>query len=182
MPGDNHIGSEALESAPFGVRAHYLHPHPPAWVRTLLIAVLIGVPLLAAMLGFLGGREATKSARGPEAVLTVTTPDILRSGNWFETQIVVEAKAGISDLAIAIDQPLWRGMSIDTVVPDAEKVEALDGRFTYSFGPVAQGERFLLKLDGQIQPRGLRKLSGKIAVLDGERDLVELPLTIRVLP
>lgn len=181
MP-DDFAGSETLRSPPFGIDRRHFEPRSPGWLRTLLIALLIGLPLLAALLGFLGGRETVRSVRGAEAVLTVATPHILRSGNWFETQIIVEAATDIEELAIAIDQPLWRGMSIDTAIPDAEKVETLDGRFTYSFGPLAGGERFLLKLDGQIQPRGPRELSGSIAVLDGERRLAALPLTIRVLP
>jgi hypothetical protein len=109
-------------------------------------------------------------------------PRILRSGNWFETRLTVQPSRDIADLVVEIDEPLWRAMSIDTLVPDADKVESLDGTFAYSFGPVRKGERFLLKFDGQIQPHWLRRISGHIAIRDGETELAGTPLSIMVLP
>ncbi|RZK02131.1 MAG: hypothetical protein EOO76_08045 [Novosphingobium sp.] len=182
MPQDESIAARTLER-PIGIEARHLAPASSGWLRTSLTVVLIGGPLMAALLGWLGGGdEKIFAARGQQVSLAVETPDILRSGNWFETRVVVEPRADINDLAIAIDQPLWRGMSIDTTVPDAEKVDTLDDRFTYSFGPIKAGERFVLKIDGQIQPRGLRRLEGKVAVLDGERRLIEVPVAVTVLP
>ena len=168
---------------PFGIGERHFAPQAPRWLRPALVLALIVLPLLAAFLGLLGGGpEPVRVARSPEATLTVVTPAILRSGNWFETQVVVEPNQDIADLSIAVDQPLWRGMSIDTAIPDPEKLESLEGEFTYGFGPLRRGERFLFKLDGQIQPRGFRRMSGRITVKDGERALVAVPVTLTVLP
>jgi hypothetical protein len=170
-------------SFPFGIGRHHLSPQWPRLMRHLLVFTFIGLPLLAAMVGLLGGgSEPVKVARSPEATLTVVSPSILRSGNWFETAIVVEAHDDIADVAIAIDQPLWRGMSIDTEIPDPVKLESLEREFTYSFGPLARGERLLFKLDGQIQPRGPRRMSGRITVRDAGRALAAVPMTLTVLP
>lgn len=183
MPQDDSTGSPSLRAPPFGIGEEHISPRSTGWVRRSLTVLLIGVPLAAALLGLLGGgNDEATTARARQAALTVEMPRVLRSGNWFETLVTVEPAADIKDLAIAIDQPLWRGMSIDTAVPDADKVEALDGRFTYTFGPLKRGERFVFKLDGQIQPRGLRRLSGRISALDGERELAGLPVEVLVLP
>jgi hypothetical protein len=168
---------------PFGIAPRHLQPHGPRRLRSLLVLLFIGLPLAAALLGLLGGgRERTASAASPAARLTVETPAILRSGNWFEMQVVAEPRADVADLTIAIDEPLWRHLSIDTMVPDAETSQAVGGRFAYAFGPVRKGERFVLKLDGQIQPRWFRRQAGRIALRDGERMLAEVPLVITVLP
>lgn len=168
---------------PFGIADRHLRSGRLARWRPWLILVFLGVPLLAALLGFLGGGgEATVRATSPQADMDVVTPRTLRSGNWFETRVVVTPRADIADLTIAIDQPLWRGMSIDTLVPDADKVEATGGSFAYSFGAVKAGERFVMKVDGQIQPRGLRELKGVVTLRDGDRPLATAPLSIWVLP
>lgn len=170
-------------SLPYGIGAGHFGERPVRRMRPLLQLLIIGIPLAAAMLGFLGGgAPRIIRAASPGAQLTVEAPRVLRSGNWFETRVIVEPAADVADLAIAIDQPLWRRMSIDTLVPDAEKAESAEGRFTYSFGPVAGGERFVLKLDGQIQPYGLRILNGRIGVRDGDNPLVSAPVTLVVLP
>lgn len=183
MPHDDPAAAQLSDRPPYGIDAAHLAPASTGRPRTLLTLLLIGGPLLAALLGWLGGgRETTFAARTAQAALTVETPGILRSGNWFETRIVVEPAVDVADLTIAIDQPLWRGMSIDTAVPDAEKVETLDDRFTYSFGALDRGKRFVFKLDGQIQPRGFRQLSGQVTARDGDRVLAQVPVAITVLP
>lgn len=168
---------------PLGIEKRHMKSGPLARLRPLGMLVFLGLPLAAALSGLLGGgKESLSVARSPAANVTVETPGILRSGNWFETRILVEPHEDIADLTISIDQPLWRSMSIDTLVPDAEKAKSGDGRFAYSFGSVRSGERFLLKVDGQIQPRGLRRLRGSVALSDGERQLAAVPVSILVLP
>lgn len=170
-------------SLPIGLEERHIRPRSPIWTRRVWILLLIGGPLALAMLGWLGGAEdRTMAVRTASANLTVETPTVLRSGNWFETRIVVEPQRDTTSLALAIDDRLWRGMSIDTAIPDAEKVEATGGRFTYTFGPVARGERLVFKLDGQIQPRGFRRLTGTIAAKDGEATLAQVPVALMVLP
>ena len=168
---------------PYGIGDRELRSGFLARWRPWLAIVLLGAPLLAALSGFLGGGpERMFRAASPQAVMTIATPGVLRSGNWFETRIVVEPRADIADLTVAIDDPLWRGMSIDTLVPDAEKAESKDDSFAYGFGPVKAGERFVLKIDGQIQPRGLRRLRGDVTLRDGDRPLASAPVSIQVLP
>jgi hypothetical protein len=171
------------DAPPFGIEPRHIDGRRSRWLRPFLIVVFIALPLLAALAGMLGGGTPSETTVAtPLARLSVETPRILRSGNWFETRVIVLPSQDVADLVVEIDEPLWRAMSIDTVVPDADGVASLDGTFAYSFGPVRKGERFLMKFDGQIQPRWLRRFSGRIAIKDGERPLVDLPLAITVLP
>ncbi|MFC4296314.1 hypothetical protein ACFO0A_14750 [Novosphingobium tardum] len=148
-----------------------------------LVAVIILVPLLAAVMGYVGGGPAAiLQARPPAADLTVITPPTLRSGNLFETKVIATPRNQVGDLTVAIEEPLLRRVSIDTVTPEAESAGFEDGSFEFSFGPAQPGKPVEVKFDGQIQPWGWRTLHGEIMLLDGKTKLAAVPVTVRVLP
>lgn len=168
--------------APYRITERHIEPRRRTAAQVALWMILLA-PLLAAIFGFLGGGPSERTTvRNPLAELSVDAQRIARSGNWFETVIVAVPRRDVADLTIAIDQPLWRRMSIDTLAPDAEKAEFKEGSFRYAFGPLRAGERFEMKLDGQLQSWGYRRLRGEVELLDGERPLASVPLTITVLP
>lgn len=172
----------AAADAPFGVSDRHLHPPSRTLTQAVLIAVLL-VPLGAAMLGYLGGGDSERSTvRSSAATLSIERPRIARSGNWFETRIIAVPSRDVADLTVAIDKPLWHRMSIDTLAPDADSSEFAEGAFRYAFGPVGAGEPFELKLNGQLQSWGYRRLEGDVTLLDGQRELARVPLTLTVLP
>lgn len=174
--------ARAASDAPFGIRKNHFYPGNRLVAR-IAFFVIVGGVLLAAMLGVLGGGSAERTtARGEAAVLSVDAQRVLRSGNWFETRIEVAALQDIADLTVAIERPLWRRLSIDTLEPQPQDAEYADGAFRYSFGPLEAGDRLDLKIDGQIQPWGFRRLRGQVILLDGERPLAAVPLTVTVLP
>ncbi|MFC0204215.1 hypothetical protein [Novosphingobium soli] len=177
------MSGQSLSNAPYGIDPGHCEVERWARMRTPLAIIVFALVLGSALLGFLGGgAPGVKAYASPAAHATLEYQSILRSGNWFETVLTVSPKADVKDLVVAIDQPLWRGMSIDTIAPDAESAEALDGTYSYHFGEVKAGEIFNLKFDGQIQPRSLRGLSGNIAIDDGERELMSIPVAITILP
>jgi hypothetical protein len=145
--------------------------------------LLIGALLLAAMLGLLGGtRTRAITASRAAADLTVVTPRILRNGLFFETRIIVRARAAIAKPTLAIDATLWRDMTINTQFPDAKEQGFKDGAYTFEYAPLKAGETLELKFDGQINPPLTVGTSGTIALSDGDRPLVALPVTMTVLP
>lgn len=177
------MSDSAPSQAPYGIDPlHCEVPGLARWRTPLATAVFV-VVLGSALAGWLGGGAPDVTEyRAPEAKATLEYEPVLRSGNWFETVLNVTPAHDAADLVIAVDQPLWRGMSIDTLTPDAESVEATDGRYAHHFGKVKAGETFRMKFDGQIQPRALRTLSGSIRIEDGDRPLLSIPLNVTVLP
>lgn len=168
---------------PYGIDPVHCEVSPASRWRTPLAALVFLAVLGSALMGWLGGGspEVTEY-RARDARAVIEYEPILRSGNWFETVVTATPAVDVEDLVVAIDDTLWRGMSIDTLVPDAESAEALDGRYAYHFGKVKAGEAFRLKIDGQIQPRALRTLSGSMEIRDGERPLLAVPVKVTVLP
>jgi hypothetical protein len=178
------MSSDALPSpAPYGIDAAHCEVERFARWRTPLAALVFVAVLGSAMLGWLGGGgPSVKAYVSPAVSVTLEYAPILRSGNWFETVLTITPGRDVEDLVMAVDQPLWRGMSIDTLVPDAERAEARNGRYSYHFGKAEAGEAMRIKFDGQIQPRALRTMAGHITIADKERSLIAIPLSITVLP
>ena len=150
-----------------------------SWWRVGILALV----LLAALLGFLGGAPApTLRAANEAASLAVTTPDRLRNGMFFETRISAVAKRPIGDAVIAVPVAMWRDVTINAMVPAPAEEEFVDGEFRFHFGPLKASEQFGLKIDGQMNPPQYGKSSGRIRLLDGEREVVALPVTLKVIP
>jgi hypothetical protein len=182
MP-DGSPSSPRAPAQPFGITPKHVTGRALSRWRTVISVVVLAAVMLLAFSGLLGGASSSRiEAQGNGVSGTLEYDPIVRSGNWFETFVTVRAASDVKDLTVAIDHDLWRRMSIDTMVPDAESAEALGGAYAYHFGPVKAGETFRLKLDGQIQPGLWRRQSGSCNVLDVERELMAFPVTLTVLP
>lgn len=144
-----------------------------------LLAALLG----AGLAGLLGGAsDNVRVAHDEAASISVRAPEILRSGMVFETLVEVRPTRSVDDLAVGVSDTLWRQMTINTVLPTAEKEDYRDGWHRFSFGPARAGEIVRFKIDGQINPPLFAGTSGEIVAFDGERKLAGLTLRMRVLP
>lgn len=167
---------------PDGIRAEHLRERRPSravWIRVALLGAL----LLMALLGYLGGAP-TREIRiaGEAAELRVHLPYPIRNGMFIESRIDIAARQPIVDAVVAIPAVLWRDMTINSLVPAASEEEYKNGEFRFHFGPLEPGERLLFKIDGQINPPRFGSVSGRIRLLDGQRELVAGPVSFTVIP
>ncbi|PCG16137.1 MULTISPECIES: hypothetical protein [Sphingomonas] len=168
---------------PDGLQADHTVRRRRAAYATPVAMLLLGGVLMLALTGMLGGaRSPAMRADAPDAVLTVKTPRTLRSGLFFETIVTVAARRPIADAVVAVPPALWRDMTINTQLPAAETEAFRDGRWHLHYGPLAAGERLEVKIDGQINPPLTIGTRGDVTLLDGERELARVPVTMRVLP
>lgn len=148
-------------------------------VALALLSLLLG----AAMLGVLGGAKSPwRMVEASRGTLAVKTPQTLRSGLFFEQNIRIDARSPVSDTVVAISPALWRDITVNTIIPAASEEEFSDGRYRLHFGPLAAGERFELKIDGQINPPLTLGTRGSIGWADGDQPIAEIPIAITVLP
>lgn len=144
---------------------------------------LLGLILAVALSGFLGGAPApTVRAASAGASLTVTSPDRLRNGMFFETRISAVARRPIADAVIAIPAAMWRDTTINSLIPAAVEEEFVDGEFRFHFGPLGAGQMLGFKIDGQMNPPRFSSSSGRIRLLDGDVERVAVPLSLKVIP
>ena len=150
-----------------------------SWWRLGILALVLAV----ALFGFLGGAPApTVRAANDGASLAVTTPDRLRNGMFFETRISAVAKRPIADAVIAIPAAMWRDATINTMVPAPAEEGFVGGEFRFHFGPLGVGEKIGFKIDGQMNPPRFSSSSGRIRLLDGETEVVAVPVSLKVSP
>jgi hypothetical protein len=153
-------------------------------VNKITLATLVLAALFAlALTGLLGGgppRVAT--AQTPHAALRIEYPEPVRNGMLIEWRISVEARAPIANAAIAIPAEMWREVTINSLVPAAEKEGYRNSAYVFEFGPLEPGERLAFKIDGQVNPGRFGSHASRLRLLDGEREIAAAPMNMRVLP
>lgn len=159
------------------------HRAASGWRRhaSPLALVLLGILLAGAMSG-LAGAESTVRAETSVAAVSWHAPYRIRNGEFFEMRLHVDARERIDELVVGVDAALWEDFTINTFFPAAAEETSEDGELLFTFGPVPPGQRFLMKVDAQINPDMLWRNEGTVTVYDGETPIVELPVQIEVLP
>jgi hypothetical protein len=159
-----------------GPDAHHRRANPAS-------LILIGLFLLLACLGLMGGQShPNRSVENAAARLTVASPDVLRNGMFFETRLLIEPRQPIKEVVLAVSPDLWRDITINSAIPAADKEEYADGMIRMSFGPAQPGKPIAIKFDGQVNPPLVGRSQGEVVLYDGDRRLLALPWTLRVLP
>jgi hypothetical protein len=157
------VGGTVLRGWPFGLGG---------------LALVLGIALSGVL-----GTDADVSASGAAAELVVEGPRRMRTGGVFETVFVVHAKRDIRDLTLLVDEHLWRGMTINTLLPDPSEHGFRDGAFEFRFGELRSGDTLLIKVDGQVNPLLLPAANdGTVSVADGATVLVSADLAMELLP
>jgi len=149
----------------------------------LISLLVLGTLLAFALTGALAGDRSTRrTLEALAARMEVTSPTRLRNGLFFETRIAVTARVDLREVVIAVPPDLWHDMTINTLMPAPADETFADGRYRFSYGKLAAGDRLVMKFDGQINPPLTRGTRGDIALFDGDRMIGSVPLSATVLP
>ncbi|MEJ7776864.1 MAG: hypothetical protein WKF52_05665 [Sphingomicrobium sp.] len=176
------MAKAATKRFPDGIKAEHCKERRPIWTAWIR-ASLLGALLALGLFGFLGGAPTRDIRNVAEAAaMRVNLPNPIRNGMFIETRIDIAARQPIADAVVAIPADLWREITINSLVPAATEEEYKDGEFRFHFGPLEAGERLLFKIDGQINPPRFASASGRIRLLDGTRELVAVPVSLKVIP
>lgn len=158
---------------------------PPASARTanLLTLLVLGGPVAVAMTGFLGGGPPARTAdSNPAAMLEVTAPERVRSGNIGEIGIRLRPAATAARPAIIIPEDWLRGVTINQTSPQPLSESHAPGATRLEFAPIKGGEELHLTLSFQINPDRAGRSGGRVIAVDGSRPLASLPVQLMVLP
>ncbi|HEY6608465.1 MAG TPA: hypothetical protein VI277_04635 [Candidatus Limnocylindria bacterium] len=143
--------------------------------------VVFGAVVVLGLTGVLGHEREWSAVEGGTS-LSVHMPETIRNGEFAEMRVTVVSEVEIADLKIGIEQGLWEDMTVNTMIPAATDESSADGEFRFTFGPLAAGTSFLLKVDAQTNPDIVGGNSGSITVYDGDTVLTGTDLDMRVLP
>jgi hypothetical protein len=130
----------------------------------------------------LPGHERDWRAEAGGVTLEIHGPAVIRSGEFMELRIRVEADAPIDELVIAVDEALWEDFTVNTMIPAAGEEASENGEFRFTFAELAAGTAFLFKVDLQVNPDIVGGNRGSIGVYDGDVPVVATDVGITVLP
>lgn len=181
-PADTDAAPTAGVRPPDGITDEHL-ARPGPWRRATSVVplVLLSALMLFALFGF-AGRETTLSATANGTTATWHAPERIRNGEMMEMRLRVTSEAALGDLTVEIPSALWEDTTINTLMPAAASETSEDGVYRFAFGPLEAGTEFAMKADAQLNPDIFGPNSGTIRILDGDEELVTLPVTIEVLP
>ncbi len=176
--------AEAHRSYPEGIgeehtRRQSFVQHYMGWAALALLGALLAL----AMTGVLGGHpNPTVTADNDRAELTVNTPHILRSGEFFEMRFRVHARRPIAKPVLAVSHAYLRDLTLNTFKPSPAG-ESSDGTFyRMEFDALEAGEAFEVMIDGQVNPDLFAGTKGSIELLDDETPIARLPLELEIRP
>lgn len=159
------------------------HARPGAIGRRWLPVVVLAALLAVALSGALGGRPNPVVSRGSStAALSFKAPQVLRSGEFFEMRATVRARRAIARPVVVVSADYLRDLTINSFIPAASEESFEDGMFTFEFAPLPAGGELEVKIDGQVNPPLVGLNRGRLELRDGQRTLVTLEPSLRVLP
>jgi hypothetical protein len=176
------MSNPAAIAPPDGIGDEHQQP-VVSWRRhaSPLSLVVFGAVIVLGFAGVLGHERDWRAEDGGVR-LGVHAPEIIRNGEFLEIRIAVESDEPIEELVVGIAAGLWEDVTINTMIPAPSDEESADGEFRFTFASLEAGSSFLLKIDAQINPDIVGGNEGRVAVYDGERALVEVPVSMLVLP
>lgn len=171
------------QHVPDGIAADHLTSGLLGRYRGLLPLAVLGVMVLVALTGALGGApNPTVRAEGMAGTIEIKAPQILRNGTFFEMDIAVVAQRPIAEPVIAISRSYLKDMTVNTHLPEPADMGFEGDAFTMTYPAMDAGDRLLVKLDGQINPPLIGRSVGTITLRDDKAAIAEIPVALRVLP
>jgi len=145
--------------------------------------IILGGVLAIAMTGSLGGSpDHPRSRTGTSGTITLSAPTTLRNGEIFEISADLSAPRNIDQPVFAMSAELLRHLTFNTMTPEPTGQAYADGMVEFQFEPLAAQEVLHFRMSGQSNPTLRGGNQGIVQFRNAERELVTMPLRIRILP
>jgi hypothetical protein len=149
--------------------------------RRLALGVL-GLIVLAALLGVFGQVSTKTVAAGQRAVLSVDAPPRLRGGLLFQARFEVHAKRRLAHPDLVLSPGWFHGMTLNTVAPTPLSENSGEGGLTMSFEALPAGQTMVVWTDWQVNPTNVGRRDEDVALFDGAEPLASVQRTVTVFP
>jgi hypothetical protein len=146
------------------------------------ILTLLGLLCALALLNVFGQRPVTDTGAVPGAALEVYAPERLRSGLFFMARFTIEAEEEIEAATLVLDPGWLEGITLNTAAPAPLGEANRDGRVALDLGRVRAGTKHVLFLHFQVNPTEVGRRPQKVALYDGERELLTVDRTVTIYP
>jgi hypothetical protein len=149
--------------------------------RRLGLAVL-GLIVLAALLGVFGQESTTTVAAGRKAVLEVEAPTRLRGGLLFQARFEIQAKRRLAHPKLALSPGWLEAMTLNTVVPEPLSESSSPDGLTLAFEPLPAHHTLVVWSDWQVNPTNVGTHNQDAILFDGPVPVAAADRTLTVFP
>jgi hypothetical protein len=150
-------------------------------VRRLVLVLLLAL-IAVALANVFGQSPASSSVEGRTASMTVSAPDSLRGGLIFQATFDVQALRELRKAELVLDPGWFEGMTLNSTVPDPIGWAQRDGRSVLELGHIPAGERYVLRLQFQVNPTSLGGRTQGVRLEDGGKTVAVLHRSATVFP
>ena len=151
------------------------------WARRTVIALFALVALLAPA-GFAGERNSETTATGNGVSMTVSTPNAVRGGLYYQATIDITASAAVQYPRLVLGEGWVEGVQVNSIEPAADSESTRDGRLVLSYGRLEPGDRLKVWLRFQVDPTRPGGRGHAVELDDRTRPLVRVDRDLKVLP
>ena len=151
------------------------------WSRRIALGAL-GLFCAAALLNAYGQAPDVDTVRGEGAELDIKAPQRVRGGIYYEMRFEIRAARELRDARLVLGSGWFEGITINTVVPGPLGEASRDGDVAFQLGHVPAGDRYVLWLQGQVNPTTISRRDVTVELFDGEARLARHERTFTVLP
>jgi hypothetical protein len=149
--------------------------------RRLGLGVL-GLLVLAALLGVFGQESTTTVARGARGTLSVEAPAHLRGGLIFQARFEIHAIQRLPHPRLVLSPGWLESMTMNSLVPTPDSEETSVEGLSMSFPPLPAGRTLVVWTQWQVNPTNVGRRSEDVTLFDGTSRVASAHRTLTVFP
>jgi hypothetical protein len=155
-----------------------VEPHARRVVLSLLLAVVV-----AALVGVFGQSPASSSVVGAGRTrLSLSAPEGLRGGLIYQAKIEIQARRELRKAALVMDSGWFEGITLNSTVPEPLGWAQRNGRSVIDLGHIPAGERYVLRLQFQVNPTSVGDRTQNVRLEDDGQSIAFLRRSAIVYP
>ena len=176
MPGtDELVGIDPSRHQSLAGRDRYV------WARRVALALIAVLPVLA-LVGVFGQRAVVDSSAVAAATLEVKSPDTVRGGLVFTTEIVITPHNDFKDGQLYLQRGWFANMSLNGVSPQPSNQSAKGDWQIWDFGPMQADQPFRVWISWQTNPTNVGQHAQDVELYDGQTKITTTRHHLMVFP
>jgi hypothetical protein len=151
------------------------------WTRRAVMTIFAVVALLG-LLDVFGQGTTQTVASTPAAVLSLTAPEAVRGGLFFQSRVEIRARRAIAHPRLVLDEGWIEGMQVNSIEPSPVGEASRDGRLVLSYDALDAGERLVVWLQFEVNPTNTGHRSYGLELDDADTRIAAIDRDITVFP
>jgi len=147
------------------------------WLRRGFLTLLLAF-LVAALANAFGQADATDTASGPGATLSVKAPSRIRGGLAYQGEFVIHAKEALAAPTLVLDRGWVDQTTVNTLEPEpAGTTTDAEGNLKIRFPAMAAERTLVVYIEFQANPINVGTHDADVALYDGSKPIASISRT-----